>query len=104
MELQGYFNIPEPKLAFDALSQSAFDIHPLRGLIDYGPFSNRLMPLQKIRIAAIYPEGTYHIIHNLIREFTKVHKPQERQKYLPDYTGFEKIFRSTIELANQDVS
>ncbi len=104
MELHGYNNLLEPELLFDTRKASSKDIHPLRGLKNYGPYSAGLFSIPTIRVAAIYPNGTYHLIKNLIAEFDKTYSPLERQKYLLDFTGFSQIFGSKLELANENVS
>ncbi|GAB3910647.1 argonaute/piwi family protein [Mucilaginibacter boryungensis] len=103
MEFPAYKVIPEPKLTFEALS-NAQDIHPLKGLKNFHPYSSQLNPIQKIRIAAIYPDGTYPVIENLVRELHAVHKPQERPNYLEEFTGIEAIFKTKVELVPENIS
>jgi hypothetical protein len=98
--LPGYISLTEPQLNFEALS-NAQHIHPLKGLKEYGPYSSKLLPISNIRLAAIYPEGEYHVIQQLVGEFSKMHKPQERRNYLEDFTGFKSIFGADIELINE---
>ncbi|WP_324760588.1 argonaute/piwi family protein [Sphingobacterium thalpophilum] len=103
MEFPGFQIIPEPKLTFEAFS-NAQDIHPLRGLKNLQPYSSRINPLEKIRIAAIYPSGTYGVLQGLIRELHSVHVPKERHAYLEEFTGVENIFKTKIELVSERVS
>jgi hypothetical protein len=103
MEFPAYTIIPEPKLSFEAFSQGQ-DIHPLRGLKSFGPYSSRLNPLGTIRLAAIYPSGTYQIIENLVRELHGKHTPKERKAYLEDFTGIESIFKTKVELVSPNIS
>ncbi|MFF5380927.1 argonaute/piwi family protein [Pedobacter suwonensis] len=103
MEFPAYHIIPEPKLTFEALS-NAHDIHPLRGLKTFKPYSSKLNPIGKIRIAAIYPEGSYHIISNLITELRSTHLPKERTAYLESFTGIEDIFGVKVELVPEATS
>jgi hypothetical protein len=81
MEFPAYKSLPEPKLTFEAL-QNAQDIHPLKGLNHYSAFSSKLNPISKIRVAAIYPAGTYHILKSLVNELHGIHQPRERKNYL----------------------
>ncbi|QEM03492.1 hypothetical protein DIU31_008160 [Mucilaginibacter rubeus] len=103
MEFPAYQTIAEPKLTFEAFS-NAQSIHPLKGLKNFSPYSSKLNPLKKIRIAAIYPEGTYQILENLIRELHQNHLPKERLNYLEEFTGIESIFKVKAELIDKDTS
>lgn len=103
MDLPAYVNIPEPKLTFEAFA-GAQSIHPLKGLKNYGPYSSKLNPISKIRVAAIYPEGTYSILENLVREMHQNHFPKERLNYLEEFTGVYNIFRTKVELVDQNIS
>lgn len=103
MEFPGYSIIPEPRLAFDALSANAFQTHPLKGLLDFGPYSHKIMPIEMIRVAVIYPKGSRQILQKFFTEFSQIHEPKERKKYLPTYIGFQKIFRTNVSLANESV-
>ncbi len=103
MELSAYQIISEPKLTFEAFS-NASDIHPLKGLKNFAPYSSKLNPLQNIRLAAIYPEGSYSILNNLVEEFKSSHLPKERLYYLEEFTGFENIFKTNLLLVEQSTS
>lgn len=103
MEFPAYQIINEPKLTFEAFS-NAQSIHPLKGLKNFGPYSYKLKPINKIKIAVIYPEGTYGIIENLIRELHQFHQPKERLNYLEEFTGIENIFKTKVELADKSIS
>lgn len=101
MEFPGLHKIQEPKLKFEAFTPNPYHIHPLKGLIDFGPYSQKLTPIDKIRIGVICPLNSFHIIQNLFSEFSKSHDPAERHAYLPKYIGFENIFRSRLELLDE---
>lgn len=103
MELPGYNIIPEPKLSFDAFTPNAHHIHPLQGLLDFGPYSHQIMPMEGVRIAAIYPTGTRHILEGFFSEFANTHEPKERRKYLPSYSGFKNIFRTDLEFVDESI-
>lgn len=98
MEFSALHSIQEPSLTFDISKSSPYHIHPLVGLKEFGPYSSSIMPIEEIRVASIHLKGTGHFIINLINEFGLEHKPKERLRYLPDYEGFGKIFKSRIEL------
>ena len=92
MEFPAYSIVPEPKLSFEAFSQG-LDIHPLRGLKSFSPYSAKINPINSIRVAAIYPAGTHHILENLVKELHGHHVPKERKNYLEDFSGVESVFK-----------
>ena len=104
MEFPGLYKIAEPNLMFDALKANPYHIHPLRGLIEFGPFSQKLAVIDKIRIGVICPKNCFHIVKNLLGEFSKSHNPAERPTYLPVYNGFEQIFKSKLDLLDEKYS
>lgn len=101
MEFSGLNKIEEPKLSFEAFTQKPYHIHPLRGLIEYGPYSQKIAPIEKIRIAVICPTNCFHIVQNLFSELNKSHNPLERRTYLQVFTGFTQIFKSKLELLDE---
>jgi len=103
MEFPGYSVFNEPELMFDALTPKPYNIHPLKGLIEYGPYSWQIAPISEIRIAVICPIGCFHIVKKLIGELGQNHHPKERTKYLPSFIGFQQIFKSKVVL-NEEVT
>lgn len=104
MEFPGYRIFNEPELMFDALTPKPYHIHPLMGLIEFGPYSRQITPIDTIRVAVICPIGCLHVVRTLFSEFNKTHQPKERKDYLPSYIGFEQIFKSKILLLEESQS
>lgn len=104
MELPGYSIISEPQLMFDPLTPKPYSTHPLRGLMDFGPYSNKIAPIDQIRVAVICPIGCFHIVRALYSEFNRTHQPQERKDYLPPFTGFDQVFKSKLVLLDESTS
>ncbi len=110
--LPGYDTFREPRLRFAGDPEHAIDIHPLRGLLQFGPYSRgKLTALSDpIRVAIIAPQGKVASVVELLREMQKSHRPRERRQYLMDFPGFSKVFgvrltramgpANTIELAS----
>jgi hypothetical protein len=98
MEFPGTNKINEPLLRFDAHRTNAHNIHPLKGLQEYGPYSLNLCPLPEIRVGVICPLNSFHIIQGLFMELNRNQTPIERKEYLPQFNGFENIFKSKIHL------
>jgi hypothetical protein len=83
--------LSEPKLAFHPERASDHDIHPLRGLLRFGPYSSGLVP-DPIRVATISPAGESDHLFSFVRELNAASKPTERREYLPEWPGFQRVF------------
>ena len=90
-EIAPHIWLPEPKLAFHPERTSDRDIHPLRGLLRFGPYSARLVP-DPIRVATIAPSGESERLFAFVRELNESSKPTERHEYLPEWPGFHRVF------------
>lgn len=90
-EISSHIWFPEPKLAFHPDRTGEVDIHPLRGLLRYGPYSAGLIP-GPIRVATIAPAGQSEKLYGFMRELNGTFKPTERKDYLPNWPGFSAVF------------
>lgn len=104
MEFPGYNIVQEPVLMFDPLTPRPYNIHPLKGLIEFGPYSHKIAPITEIRLAVICPIGCFHIVQGLFAEFNKTHQPRERKDYLPAFVQFDQIFKSKLTLLEENKS
>ncbi len=86
--------LPEPELAFHPERREDRDVHPLRGLVRFGPFSRSLVNhvLDPIRVAMIAPPGSLTEVDRLISELEARHLPRERREYLLEFPGFSRVF------------
>jgi hypothetical protein len=94
LKLPSFDFVKEPTLLFHPDRMEDVDPHPLQGLVRFGPYS-RAMPLSApdpIRAAVICPDESFRAVAKLFTEFHRSHRPRERAKYLPDFSGFSKIF------------
>ena len=82
---------PEPKLAFHPERANDVDIHPLKGLLRFGPYSSELVP-DPIRVATIAPAKEGHRLYNFMKELNSEFEPTERKDYLPKWPGFSRAF------------
>jgi len=82
---------PEPELAFHPERSGDKDVHPLRGLLRYGPFSAGLIP-DPIRVATVAPFGESQKLYDFLKELNGSHEPTERKDYLPPWPGFSSVF------------
>ena len=67
------------------------EIHPLRGLLRFGPHSAGLV-LDPIRVATIFPAGEGNRIFEFMKSLAAPHAPTERRDYLPPWPGFHGVF------------
>lgn len=83
--------LPEPQLAFHSDRTSDREVHPLRGLLRFGPHSSGLVP-DPIRVATLAPAGESERLYGFMRELNSVYDPTERKEYLPGWPGFRSVF------------
>ena len=81
----------EPKLSFHPDKTSDRDIHPLKGLLRFGPYSRALVP-DPIRVATISPAGESNRLFDFMRQLNSSARPTERVDYLPEWPGFHRVF------------
>jgi len=90
-EIAPHVWLPEPELSFHPDRTSDREVHPLRGLLRFGPHSAGLVP-DPIRVATLAPAGESRRLYDFMRELNSVYKPTERREYLPDWPGFRGVF------------
>ena len=83
--------LPEPSLAFHPDRASDREVHPLRGLLRFGPHSAGLVP-DPIRVATLAPAGESHRLYGFVKELNSTYKPTEREDYLPEWPSFHRVF------------
>jgi len=85
-----HLSLPEPELLFHGKKTH---LHPLMGLIEYGPYGLKLGVPAKVRFALLAPRLHRGKLEALVKELTRSAKPREATNYYPEYPGFEKLFR-----------
>jgi len=90
-EIAPHICLPEPMLAFHPDRRSDRDIHPLNGLLRFGPYSSGLVP-DPVRVATIAPAGEASRLYGFMKELNAPVKTSERTDYLPDWPGFHQVF------------
>lgn len=88
--LSSYGVVPEPALLFD---KGKTDIHPLRGLTNYGPYGTSLGFPTQVRLAYLAPAEALKRLDNFASELMRAAKPIEALNYYVPYNGFENVFR-----------
>jgi hypothetical protein len=90
-EISPHVLLPEPRLAFHPDRSADRDIHPLRGLLRFGPYSSGLMP-DPIRVATLAPISESGRLYSFLTELNTRYRPTERREYLPEWPGFQAVF------------
>lgn len=90
-EIAPHLWLPEPQLSFHPDRSSDRQVHPLRGLLAYGPHSSGLVP-DPIRVATLAPAGESHRLFGFMKQLNSSYKPIERREYLPEWPGFHGVF------------
>lgn len=90
-EIAPHVWLPEPVLAFHPDRASDREVHPLRGLLRFGPHSAGLVP-DPIRVATLAPAGESDRLYGFMKSLNSAYKPMERREYLPEWPGFHSVF------------
>ena len=92
-KLAPYSSLEEPLLSFSG-GIPAVHTHPLRGLVDYGPYTKRALCefTPRIRVAIAGPDAYRSDRKDLLSSLRDNLPAEERRGYLPDYPGFEAVF------------
>lgn len=93
VELPASSQIPEPNLLF---ANGCTDLHPLRGLLKFGPFSAPLNIIQSTKVAYLAPESLFSCLDVLLNELQNHAQPKEALNYYPAYNGYEHVFRTGL--------
>ncbi len=103
-KLPPYRVLAEPLLAFGDGRPEARHLHPLRGLVEFGPYSKGAFSTfrDQVRIATICPEDTQQNVFKFLGSLQQKHEPKERKNYLPEFPGFERVFGIPIHGAPGD--
>ncbi len=93
-QLPAHQCLQEPLLLFHPDRQDDVDSHPLRGLVQFGPYSRPLASMvpDPIRLAVIAPHGELSRMDDLVSELEQPAHPQERRQYLVDFNGMSRVF------------
>lgn len=92
-QLPGYSRIPEPELIFN---NDKVDTHPLRGLINNGPYGAKIGFPSQVRIAFLAPPGMLPKLEGILKEVQTSQVVQEAPNYYLPYPGFQNVFRIPI--------
>jgi hypothetical protein len=93
--------LDEPLLSFSPSNVGEVDVHPLRGLVNFGPYSKGSFGgfTAQVRIATVGPESAFKPRGELMASLRGSYQPSDRSEYVPPYPGFEALFRVKLESA-----
>jgi hypothetical protein len=93
-ELPVHGRLREPELSFHPERAADSSVHPLDGLLKFGPYSRSLLNavVDPIRVALVAPSGELKRLELLLAEMERAHQPKERLAYLRPFPGFSKVF------------
>jgi hypothetical protein len=99
--LPPYSALDEPLLVFNAGHPEAKDVHPLRGLASFGPFSSASIPAYtpRIRVATIGPRRGQPSVRDLVGSLNQEYRANDSSGYVPTYPGFSQLFATHVALA-----
>ncbi|OAI19426.1 hypothetical protein A1359_03800 [Methylomonas lenta] len=94
-KLSAYYQAEEPKLCFHPERTTDVDIHPLRGLMRFGPYGQNTMAAIRgpIRIAIICPRGANLKLKSFIDGLDAQYETNHKPEYTPNYPGMASAFR-----------
>jgi hypothetical protein len=95
--------LEEPVLSFAPDDDGARDLHPLRGLVKFGPFSKRTFGVftPQLRVAMVGPQSGRHSVIALMKLVQQSHTASDRKEYVPAFPGFEALFKTPMHAAGQ---
>ena len=96
-ELPAHGMLPEPALLF---AGGKTDTHPLRGLIDNGPYSVDLGLPANVRLAYLAPGSQMNRLESIAAEMQRHAKVRDAPNYYHEYPGFEAVFRVPLIAAD----
>lgn len=94
--LPAHSHLDEVELSF----AKGKDVHPLRGLINLGPYSGSFLRKKKLRLALITIKDDKRLT-NFLATLNNNVSAIERKEYVVNYTGFKNIFGMDIEITDK---
>lgn len=95
--------VREPELRFsNGRTGAGLDAHPMRGLVNYGPYDTDLVREERcseVRIGVVSPRGSEPALTGFLQQLTNPHAAVEtKAEYLVQYPGFQQAFRLPLTL------
>lgn len=102
-KLSPFTLLDEPRLVFSS-SDKHTDVHPLRGLLNFGPYSKGSFGgyTPNLRVATVGPTSAFKQRGELMLSLLAKQSPTDRTEYVPEYPGFEPLFHVGLTSAPAD--
>ena len=83
---------------------SQAEVHPLKGIQDFGPYSQAIANYvpNSIRLAIVCPTSGLQRVSKLVHELQLEHNPRERKNYLIPFNGFTPMFGCSFVMPAKD--
>lgn len=93
--LPEYHQAQEPSLSFHPERTSEVEIHPLRGLLKFGPYGQNTMAAIRgsIRLAVICPTGYLARVEKFLSGLNSQYDTKHKPEYTPNFPGMTSAFR-----------
>ncbi|TKS60083.1 MAG: hypothetical protein EWM72_01671 [Nitrospira sp.] len=98
--------LAEPQLVFGSARGGVRpkDVHPLRGLVNDGPYDLELTQAgftREVRLGVVCPQGHEHTLSRYLSNLTVAHPSVEtKSEYLVAYPGFQQAYRIPLRMPN----
>lgn len=95
------FQCEEPKMCFSIEDSSKIAVNQLKGLINYGPIEQiKIGSVDSVKLAVLTPSQTQKEILSHLDKLKQqfVTSSSQEQNFLPEYIGFENIYRRTVDI------
>lgn len=104
-QLPSFALLVEPELAFASGNPGAKHPHPLAGLQRFGAFDKASFQtyVPELRVALVGPRSGRPPVGQLLANLKNPHRPIERNKYVIEFPGFEKLFGASLRSAEKNV-
>jgi len=96
--LPEYDSAIEPSLSFHPERLSDTEIHPLRGILKFGPYGQNSMAAIRgpIRLSVICPKGYLNKVQEFISGLHKSYETNHKPEYTPNFPGMTTAFRVNV--------
>jgi hypothetical protein len=101
------FSVEEPVMQFDVDDTEQSSINQLKGLCNYGPVDISFKQesyRRALKLAILCPKNQLNIIINHLNRLKNNSIPKSDKDFLPPYSGFEAIFKRSIEIPSNNSS
>jgi hypothetical protein len=100
-QLPDHLILDEEKVSFDPVDLRRADVHPLKGLKQFGPYSASFSPSlvpNTVRLAILTVEGEAAKVRDYLMSLLTSHESPAKVKYFPTFPSFEAVFKVALSV------